>query len=169
VFRHELPFDRSSLSRWRRRLGEERLSALLQESLAVAHKTGALGGKDLERVTVDITVQPKAIANLTDARLLHRALVKLVAMGKREGITLRQSYVRVAKRAAIMIGRYSHAHQFKRARRGWGGVGQFPERLRCAAVSDPSRPKPQRSTQPASTGRPHTFRVPGSVATRLRP
>ena len=30
---------------------------------------------------------------------------------------LRQSYRRVAKRAAIMVGRYSHAHQFKRARR----------------------------------------------------
>ena len=33
VFRHALAFDRSSLTRWRRRLGEERLSALLQESL----------------------------------------------------------------------------------------------------------------------------------------
>jgi len=32
-------------------------------------------------------------------------------------VPLRQSYVRVAKRAAIMVGRYSHAHQFKRARR----------------------------------------------------
>lgn len=30
---------------------------------------------------------------------------------------LRQSYLRVAKRAAIMVGRYTHAHQFKRARR----------------------------------------------------
>lgn len=30
---------------------------------------------------------------------------------------LRQSYLRLAKRAAIMVGRYSHAHQFKRARR----------------------------------------------------
>jgi IS5 family transposase len=39
VFRHELPFDRSSLTRWRQRLGEERLSALLQESLRVAHAT----------------------------------------------------------------------------------------------------------------------------------
>ena len=27
------------------------------------------------------------------------------------------SYLRVAKRAAIMVGRYTHAHQFKRARR----------------------------------------------------
>jgi IS5 family transposase len=30
---------------------------------------------------------------------------------------LRQSYSRVAKHAAIMVGRYTHAHQFKRARR----------------------------------------------------
>ena len=30
---------------------------------------------------------------------------------------LRQSYRRIAKRAAIMVGRYTHAHQFKRARR----------------------------------------------------
>jgi IS5 family transposase len=30
VFRHALVFDRSSLTRWRQRLGEERLSALLQ-------------------------------------------------------------------------------------------------------------------------------------------
>ena len=36
-FRHELPFDRSSMTRWRQRLGEEHLGALLQESLSVAH------------------------------------------------------------------------------------------------------------------------------------
>src|SRR6478609_9380876 len=116
-FCHKLPFDRSSLTRWRQRLGEAELVALLQESLAVAHKTGAIENKDLERVVVDTTVQPKAVAHPTDARLMHRALVKLVAFAKRERIALRQSYVRVAKRAAIMVGRYSHAHQFKRARR----------------------------------------------------
>ena len=65
VFRHELPFDRSSLTRWRQRLGEERLAALLQESLRVAHDTGALAPKDLERVAVDTTVQPKAVAHPT--------------------------------------------------------------------------------------------------------
>jgi len=32
-------------------------------------------------------------------------------------LPLRQSYRRVAKRAAIMVGRYTHAHQFRRARR----------------------------------------------------
>jgi len=117
AFRHELPFDRSSLTRWRQRLGEEQLAALLQESLSVAHKTGALEARDLERVAVDTTVQPKAIAHPTDARLVHRALVKLAALAKREDVPLRQSYLRLAKRAAIMVGRYIHAHQFKRARR----------------------------------------------------
>jgi len=117
VFRHELPFDRSSLTRWRQRLGEAQLVALIQESLAVAHKTGAIAPRDLERVAVDTTVQPKAIAHPTDARLMHRALEKLVDLAKVNGVELRQSYVRVAKRAAIMIGRYTHAHQFNRARR----------------------------------------------------
>jgi IS5 family transposase len=116
-FCHRLPFDRSSMTRWRQRLGEEQLVALIQESLSVAHKLGALATKDLQRVAVDTTVQPKAIAHPTDARLMHRALEKLVALAKREGVVLRQSYLRVAKRATIMVGRYIHAHQFKRARK----------------------------------------------------
>ena len=40
-FRHDLPFDRSSMTRWRQRMGDERLAALLQESLSVAVKVGA--------------------------------------------------------------------------------------------------------------------------------
>ena len=116
-FCHEAPFDRSSLTRWRQRLGEEQLVALIQESLSVAHKTGAIATKDLERVVVDTTVQPKAIAHPSDARLMHRAIVKLVDLANRNDIPLRQSYLRLAKRAAIMVGRYTHAHQFKRARR----------------------------------------------------
>jgi IS5 family transposase len=117
VFRHELPFDRSSLTRWRQRLGEEQIAALLQESLSVAHRTGAIETKDLERVVVDTTVQEEAIAHPSDARPMHRAIEKLVDLAKHEGVELRQSYRRVAKRAAIMVGRYTHAHQFKRARR----------------------------------------------------
>jgi len=116
-FCHRLPFERSSLTHWRQRLGEEQLVALLQESLSVAHKTGALATRDLERVVVDTTVQPKAIAHPTDARLCHRAIEKLVDLARRNDVPLRQSYRRVAKRAAIMVGRYTHAHQFKRARR----------------------------------------------------
>jgi len=51
------------------------------------------------------------------ARDADLALEKLVDLAQRNAVPLRQSYRRVAKRAAIMVGRYSHAHQFKRARR----------------------------------------------------
>jgi IS5 family transposase len=115
VFRHEAPFDRSSLTRWRQRLGEEHITALLQESLSVAHHTGAIEIKDLERVAVDTTVQEKAITHPSDARLTHRAIERLVELAKREDVELRQSYLRLAKRPAILVGRYTHAHQFKRA------------------------------------------------------
>ncbi len=85
-FCHRLPFDRSSLTHWRQRLGEAELVALLQESLSVAHKSGALASRDLERVVVDTAVQPKAIAHPTDARLCHRALEKLVDLAKRNDV-----------------------------------------------------------------------------------
>ena len=113
-FQHVLPFDRSSLTHWRQRLGEAQLSALTQESLSVAHKTGALASKDLERVVVDTTMQPKNVAFPTDAKLMHKAIVVLGRLARKRGVPLRQSYVRVAKRAAIMAGRYAHAKQFKR-------------------------------------------------------
>jgi IS5 family transposase len=116
-FQHRLRFDRSSLTRWRQRLGEEQLAALIQESLSVAHRTGALATKDLERVVVDTTVQPKNVAFPTDVRLTHAAIVMLGRLAKKHGVPLRQSYVRVAKRAAIMAGRYAHAKQYKRHNR----------------------------------------------------
>src|ERR1700731_4487031 len=68
-FRHTLPLDRSSITRWRNRMGEERLEALLEESLAVATRTGAMKPSDLNRVIVDTTVQPKNITFPADAKL----------------------------------------------------------------------------------------------------
>ncbi len=114
-FRHELPFDRSSMTRWRQRMGEERLQALLQESLSVAAKTGACGRRISARVIVDTTVQPKNVMFPTDAKLLNRARERLVRLAKKHGLELRQSYTRVGKLALIKHQRYAHAKQFKRA------------------------------------------------------
>jgi IS5 family transposase len=116
-FQHQLVFDRSSLTRWRQRMGEERLQALLQESLAVATRTEAMKPTDLSRVIIDTTVQPKAVMFPTDAKLIHRALERLVRLAKKLGVDLRQSYRRVAKLALIRHQRYAHAKQFKRANR----------------------------------------------------
>jgi IS5 family transposase len=116
-FQHALVFDRSSLTRWRQRMGEEKLKALLQESLSVAVKTKAIEPRDLSRVVVDTTVMPKNVAFPTDAKLMHRAREILVRQAKKLGVVLRQSYARVGKRALIAHQRYAHAKQFKRARR----------------------------------------------------
>jgi IS5 family transposase len=78
---------------------------LLAESLRVAHEVGALRGQDLKRVTVDTTVQPKAITFPTDAKLLHAANKGLNRLARKHGIRLRQSYLRIAKTAAMMAGR----------------------------------------------------------------
>jgi IS5 family transposase len=115
-FQHEFPHERSDLSHWRKRLGEK-LEVLLAESLRVAHEAGALRTKDLARVTVDTTVQPKNITFPTDAKLLHAAIKGLTGLARKHGVRLRQSYLRIAKRAAMMAGRYAHAKQFKRHHR----------------------------------------------------
>jgi IS5 family transposase len=111
-----VPHERPDLSHWRKRLGD-RLELLLAESLRLAHKSGALRSPDLKRVTVDTTVQPKNISFPTDAKLLHAAIRGLNRLANRHGERLRQSYPRVAKRAAMKAGRYAHAKQFNRHRR----------------------------------------------------
>jgi transposase, IS5 family len=116
-FQHEAPFDRSSLTRWRQRMGEDKLAALVQESLHLATRSGAAKPADFAKIIVDTTVQPKAVSFPTDARLTHRAREKLVGLANRFGVKLRQSYVRVGKAALIQHQRYAHARQFKRAER----------------------------------------------------
>src|SRR4051795_2275603 len=116
-FQHRLVFDRSSLTRWRNRMGEERLQSLIQESLSVATRTKAIKPSELSRVIVDTTVQPKNVTFPTDAKLLNRAREKLVRLAQLNGVGLRQSYARVGKFALIQHQRYAHAKQFKRANR----------------------------------------------------
>lgn len=116
-FQHRVPHERSGLSHWRARLGPELLDHLLRESLRVAYESGALRGSDMEAVTVDTTVQEKAIRFPTDAQLLYTALMQLGIQARKYGLKLRQSYVRVGKRALIKVGRYGHAKQYKRRNR----------------------------------------------------
>jgi transposase, IS5 family len=116
-FQHKLVLDRSSLTRWRQRMGEEKIRALLQESLSIAVKTDAVKPSELSEVIIDTTVQPKNVMFPTDARLLNRAREILVRLAKKHSVKLRQSYARVGKFALIKHQRYAHAKQFKRANR----------------------------------------------------
>ncbi len=114
---HDAPIDPSSMSRWRKRVGGERLELLLKETIELAVREKQLPKRDLAQVTVDTTVQEKNITHPTDSKLLYTAICKLVEAARQHGIQLRQSYLRVGKRAAVKVGRYAHAKQFKRMRR----------------------------------------------------
>jgi IS5 family transposase len=105
------------MTHWRHRVGEKFCQQLIEESLRVAHESKALKTRHLKRVVVDTTVQPKAVTFPTDVKLRYRALIELGKLARRHGVPLRQSYVRVAKRALMLSGRYRHAKQLKRARR----------------------------------------------------
>ena len=80
-------------------------------------RTGAVKRSSLERVTVDTTVQNKAIRHPTDSRLYNRSRERLVRLAQKHGLPLRQSYARLGPRAEHKAGRYLHARQGKRARR----------------------------------------------------
>jgi len=116
-FQHRLPLDPTTLVKWRKRIGPKGMEKLLAETLDTAKRAGQLTEQHLERVNVDTTVQEKAIAFPTDARLYFKARRILVRLAKRRKIELRQSYERVGKRAFIKQNRYSHARQMQRARR----------------------------------------------------
>jgi transposase, IS5 family len=111
-------------------MGEEKLAALIQESLNTATRTGAAKPSDFSKVIVDTTVQPKAVAFPTDAKLMHRARELLVRLAKKHGVGLRQSYARVGKHALIAYQRYAHAKQFKRAKKALRSVTYLGRVLR---------------------------------------
>ena len=116
-FQHRLPLDPSSLTRWRKRIGEEGVEWMLTQTIEAGKRAGMVKGNDLKRVTVDTTVMEKNIAHPTDAQLYEKARRKLVGLAREAGIGLRQNYNRLAPRLAGQVGRYAHARQFKRMRK----------------------------------------------------
>ncbi len=113
---HDCPIHPTSMTKWRNRVGPQRLEKLLAETIALAVREKHLRKPDLAQVTVDTTVQEKNITHPTDSKLLYRCIEKLVDAAKSRDIPLRQSYIRVGKKAAVMAGRYAHAKQFRRMR-----------------------------------------------------
>ncbi len=116
-FRHDLPVDRSSMTRWRERIGPAGMEVLLKATIAAGLDGGVVAAKELERVTLDTTVQPKAVTHPSDARLYHRGREILVRLAAKHGLVLRQSYARLGKRVLRKAGAYLHARQNNRAKR----------------------------------------------------
>ena len=117
TMQHKPPIDPTTLSRWRSRLGSEKIEMLLKQTIDIAKELKLLEQKDLSEVNVDTTVQPKAIAFPTDSRLYFKMTRTLVKTARKVGILLRQSYARVTKRLLFQQGQYARARQMNRARK----------------------------------------------------
>ena len=72
----------------------------MTETLETTKRGKLLTEKHAQQVNVDTTVQEKAVAFSTDARLYHKALRILVRAAKERGIELRQSFERLGGRSS---------------------------------------------------------------------
>ncbi len=116
-FQWKMPVNPSSMSRWRKRLGEEGLEYIFSITIKAALDTGSVKKSSLSRVIVDTTVMPKNITFPTDGKLYLKGLQTLVKMAKENNIPLRQPYTFLAPRALRKVNQYAHARQMKRAKK----------------------------------------------------
>jgi Transposase domain (DUF772). len=98
-FRHALPIDPSSLSRWRQRIGEQGSELILQLTVQAGLASKAVAPSSLERVIVDTTVQEKAVTYPSDSRLHNRSRERLVKLSGAWGIS------RLGHQALLKAGR----------------------------------------------------------------
>lgn len=111
------PIDPSSLSRWRKRMGEAGVEELLAQSIEAAKRANVIKASSIKRVIADTTVMAKAIAPPTDSALLEKSRILLVAAVRQYGLSLRQNNNCLAPRLTRQVAHYAHARQFKRMRR----------------------------------------------------
>jgi IS5 family transposase len=152
-FRHAVPIDPSQMARFRDRVGDEGCEFMLSLTVRTGLDTKTVSSASLSVVNVDTTVQGKAIAFPTDARLYHKARGALVRMAQGMGIALRQSYARLSKAALARHGRYAHARQRQRAKREQKRFKTYLGRvIRDIASSASLQPPKQNRTAPGSSG-----------------
>jgi IS5 family transposase len=107
-FQYELPFDRTELIKFRRRIGEEGSEKLLKMSIQLFPK------KEIQEkeVLIDTTVQEKNITYPTDVKLLKKITEKCRKIAKKEKVPLRQTYQHEMKQ--LMIDQRFHSHPKRR-------------------------------------------------------
>ena len=116
-FQHQLPIDPSSMTRVRQRIGEAGCEQILKLTLTAGLQSKTIKPSDYKRVTVDTTVQEKAVSFPTDSKLLNRSRERLVKLCRQHAVVLRQSYARKGPEALLRANRYAHARQQRRMRR----------------------------------------------------
>ena len=110
-FQHQMPIDPSSMTRWRKRLGDAGAEQMLRITIEVGMAMREIRPTELKRVNVDTTAQTKAIRFPTDARLYQRMRERLVKAARAKGLTIKQSYEHIVRRLLMQSSHYAHTCQ----------------------------------------------------------
>lgn len=137
----QFPIHPTTLTKWRQRMGPHGLEKIVTTLISTARSAGALRESSLKKVIIDTTVMPKAIAHPTDAELYLKSLKKLVAFAKKERISLRQTYERLAPKAYRKAVRFFHSKKsklgFKEVKRVKVYCGRVYREVLHAIAQDP--------------------------------
>lgn len=95
-FKAAAPCEASELVHFRKRIGESGVELILKESIRVNGDDS-----DDDHVSVDTTVQEKNITFPTDAKLHKKIIKKCLAVGREQGLQIRQTYTRTMKKLSL--------------------------------------------------------------------
>ena len=109
-FRHEPPFNRTELIKFRKRIGEAGAELLLKISISLFPK------KEVQEkeVLINTTVQEENVTYPTDVKLQKKIIEKCRKIATGEGIQLRQTYKKELKQ--LMVDQRFHSHPKRRIR-----------------------------------------------------
>lgn len=114
---HEVPMDPTSMTRFRKRIGDDGAEQLLKLSIEAGLKTGTIKPDSMKTVVIDTTVMEKTIAHPSDSKLLQKAREVLVNLSRDKNVTLRQTYEKEFRDLGYRASRYAHARQMNRLKR----------------------------------------------------
>lgn len=123
-FRPAIPCVSTELVAFRYRIGEAGMELILQESIRI--NTPKDGGDMGTAISVDTTVQEKNITYPTDDKLYKKIIVKCLAIARKEGLQLRQTYAKELKRL-------SFSQRFKKRKNGKAVARKANKRVKTIA------------------------------------
>jgi IS5 family transposase len=111
-FGSSAPCSPTELVEFRKRIGEEGVELILQESIRI-------NGDDAKEkeATTDTTVQEKNITFPTDSKMHKKIIAKCKAIAQKENIVLRQTYTRTIKELSYAQRFRNHPKNYSKARK----------------------------------------------------
>lgn len=123
-YRPTVPCSSTELVEFRKRIGEEGMTLILQESITINRneKDDNFG----KTISIDTTVQEKNITYPTDDKLHKKIIVKCISMAQKEGIVLTQTYSKELKKLSLQ-------QRFKKRKNGFKIASKANKRVKTIA------------------------------------